>query len=386
MLAPYRLNCFACFAAGLLVWSSLPGCNRPKPNPESQSAQVSSRIVAQGQIMPAGGIVRLSATPGDVVDSVTVERIGSEVAQGAELVVMRSAIVREKEAKALAAQWDAAKQQKQLGIEQAENQLLIAKAKLENVDAKIQALPRQQELLELAEQQVRAGEAMLEKLERISVDQRTREFIGGMEIDRQRIAVDEARLKFLEQRESYLQAEQELQLARQAASLEMELAENAVAQARRTTGPEVAEAQLEALREQIEQSRIRAPSSGTILAIHARPGETSAQFPLIEMADLTAIVCEVEINERDAARLEVGQRAIISSHAFSESIEGSVAEIHSLVGQPLLRSPDPLARSDYRTVTAIVRLCESATARSWLQLQVQVEIRPAEKSDCAPGQ
>ena len=384
MLAQQRLDWIGCFFGSLSALLLLAGCKQSASSVEPQAAQVSSRIVAQGQIMPAGGILRLSATPGDVVDSISVERLGVEVDQDAELVVMRSARVREKEAAALAAQWKAAQQQKQLGIEQAENQFRIAKAKLENFEAKIDSLPRQKELLELAEQQVRAGEAVLGKLERISVDQRTREFIGGMEIDRQRIAVDEARLKFLEQREAYLQAEQDLQLARDAALLELELAESAADQARKNTGPDVAEAQLSALREQIEQSRIRAPIAGTILAIHARPGETSAQFPLIEMADLTALVCEVEVNERDAARLEVGQRAIISSHAFTESIEGFVAEIHTVVGQPLLRSPDPLAQSDYRTVTAIVRLCESGVARDWLQLQVQVEIRPSETNDCAP--
>ena len=366
---------------------SLLGCrSKSDPATDTRGRLPASRILAQGQILPAGGVIRLSATPGDVVEKVLVQELGQLVSQGSELVVMRSAAVRQKELLALRAQLQSAVQQKQQAIVQAESQVEIAKGKLLNTQAKMNALPRQEELLKLAEKQVLLAEEMLQKLKNISEDRRTREFVGAMEVDRQEIAVGEARLKYLEQRETYLQAEQDLKLAMDAAQLELEVAEKAFVGATENTAPDVLQAQIEALEEQLRQSRISAPTSGSVLAIHAKPGERSAQMPLIEMANLEALVCEVEVNERDAARLAQGQKAILTSHAFPESIEGYVAEVHQLVGQPMLRTVDPLARSDYRTVTAIVRLCETELASQWLQLQVQVEIRTSEKSNCEPGE
>ncbi len=370
-----------------MLLGSFFGCrSKLEQTTEPGERPQASRILAQGQILPAGGMIRLSATPGDVVQEVIVQNLGQEVAQGSELVVMRSAALREKELQALRAQLQAAEQQKAQAIVQAESQVEIAQGQLLNAQAKMEALPRQENLLKLAEKQVGLAEEVLQKLERISQDQRTREFVGAMEVDRQEIAVGEARLKYLQQRESYLQTKQDLELALDAAQLELEVAEQALAAAKESTGPDVLKAQIDALKVQLNQSRISAPVSGSVLAIHAKPGETSAQLPLIEMANLENLICEVEINERDAARLARGQKAILTSHAFSEPIDGYVAEVHQLVGQPMLRSVDPLARSDYRTVTAIVRLCETAVASQWLQLQVQVEIRTSEKSNCAPGE
>jgi HlyD family secretion protein len=342
-------------------------------------------VIAQGQILPAGGILQLAATPGDVVQEIHVDRLGARVAAGAELAVMRSAAVRQREIEACKAQLRAAEQQKTQGIQQAKSSLAIAKAKRDSIQSQIDSLPRKKELLELAEQQVQAAQAMLEKLERISGDNRTQGFIGGLEVDRQRMEVREARLKFAEQRETYLQAEQDLGLALQSAVLEIQVAEEAYQQAMHNSAPEVIEAQLEALKEQLKLSRICAPSDGTVLAVHTQPGEAIGRLPLMEMADLSELVCEVEVNERDAARVAKGQSAVIRSFAFEEILEGQVSEIHGLVGEPMLRPQDPLARSDYHTRTVVIRLSDSEIAKNWLQLQVQVEIFTASNSAAEAG-
>ena len=134
--------------------------------------------------------------------------------------------------------------------------------------------------------------------------------------------------------------------------------------------------QIEALELENAAAEILAPEPGVILAIGATKGEASLQLPLIEMANNTSIVCEVEINELDAAAVAAGQPATIRSRAFPEPLSGHVRRKFQLVGRPQLRPLDPLARVDYRTVTAIIDIDpESAElARNWLQLQVEVEI------------
>ena len=96
------------------------------------------------------------------------------------------------------------------------------------------------------------------------------------------------------------------------------------------------------------------------------------------MADLSALVCEIEVNEMDAPEIMAGQAATISSRALGEqSLKGQVAKKFKLVGRPQLRSLNPLARADYRTVTALVDLDAASTeiAQNWVQLQVEVEIQ-----------
>ena len=79
----------------------------------------------------------------------------------------------------------------------------------------------------------------------------------------------------------------------------------------------------------------------------------------------------------DAARVQVGDAATVTSRAFGEaSLQGRVSEKFVLVGRPQLKPLNPLARVDYRSVTANVELdaASVARARDWLQLQVEVVI------------
>jgi hypothetical protein len=95
------------------------------------------------------------------------------------------------------------------------------------------------------------------------------------------------------------------------------------------------------------------------------------------MTNLEKLVCEAEINEMDAALVQPGQSATISSRAFGEqTLKGTVQHKYRLVGRPQLKPLDPLARVDFRTVTATIVLDEQsvAMAREWLQLQVEITI------------
>lgn len=348
------------------------------PRSASQSGE-SLRVRAQGQILPAGGFVRLSVAPGDVVDQVLVQ-VGDQVPAGKELIVLRSAALHEKQLAALQAQLAAAEQEQEQTISQAGYQVQIAEEKMKNVTARQNSLTRQASLLDLAQSQLRASREVLAKLESIAQDQLTREFIGELEIDRQRISVSEVELKFKQQEENYRQSQEALAYAGRAADLELEIARNALKAAQESSAISVLEAQLSTLHQQILASRVLAPQAGQIVAVNVQPGEAGMQLPLVELANVDQLVCEVEINEMDAAKVQIGDRATISSRAFSEAISGTVTRIYSLVGRPHLRPVDPLARTDFRTVIAQVALDRAEPARQWLQLQVQVEIETREAS------
>lgn len=355
------------------------GCNGPANSPAANTSLQSAapqRIIAQGQILPAGGIVQLSATPGDIVAHIAVS-VGEHVQQGQILLEMQSRQVADARLNTLHKRREDGAQQREQTILAAQRQLAAAELKLEQLKSKQVATQRTAELLDLAKQQVEASKQVLAKLQAISANAVTKEFVGELEVDRQRIQLAQAELDYRRQAETQQQTAEDLKWGLQAAEQERLAATEQLSAAKNSQALEILDLEIAALVEQSATSRVVAPISGVILAINVSPGESSLPGALIEMADLSNLVCEVEINDMDAPVVTAGQAATISSRALGENaLKGRVAQKFNLVGRPQLRSLNPLARADYRTVTAIIDLDASSVklAKDWLQLQVDVEI------------
>lgn len=369
-------------AWGWVVWSCLlavaTGCagDALPPNPATTGQPLQQTVVAQGQILPQGGIVQLSAPPGDVVLKRLVD-VGDHVSPGQVLLEMRSQESAAANLRTLQKRREVATQERKLALAAAQRQVKAATLKLEHVRSQQQSLERKHELVELAQEQVTAAERVLGQLESIAANAATREFVGQLEIDRQRINVSQAQLSFRQQSEAQRQAVEDLNWSLRAAEEEQAAAEEQLQAAQTQQTLEVIDLEIEALREQATAARITAPIAGVVLAVNASVGEASIPLPVIELANLEELVCEVEINELDAALVEPGQAATITSRALGDKqLNGRVLRKFKLVGRPQLRSPDPLARVDYRTVTALIELDQASAslAKDWLQLQVAVAI------------
>jgi HlyD family secretion protein len=92
---------------------------------------------------------------------------------------------------------------------------------------------------------------------------------------------------------------------------------------------------------QLEQTSIKAPISGTIVSKHVRIGEIvagplgggsfSVPTPMAEIADLTDLEVQADIDEVDISKVFVGQEAIITVDAYPEkTFKGIVKEIASV--------------------------------------------------------
>ena len=107
----------------------------------------------------------------------------------------------------------------------------------------------------------------------------------------------------------------------------------------------VARARHAAAEAMLEKTRIRAPSAGTVLQVHAKLGETVSPSPdqiLIVVGDLQALRVRAEVNERDIARVTVGQPAIVKVDAYPErAFAGSVASIAPALSPPKLGPRGP---------------------------------------------
>jgi multidrug resistance efflux pump len=96
------------------------------------------------------------------------------------------------------------------------------------------------------------------------------------------------------------------------------------------------------------------------------------------MADLSQMTCVAEVHEADVGLVRIGQVAQMQSASLSRAIRGKVSRIDRVVGASSIRSPNPLARSDFRSIAVWIQIDpeDVPLASERVQLQVEVSISP----------
>lgn len=144
-----------------------------------------------------------------------------------------------------------------------------------------------------------------------------------------------------------------------------------------------ADADLNAAMERINQAKeklskcvVTAPIDGTVLRVMLRKGESFALLsprPILTMADISGRRVRAEVDERDVAKVHVGQPVMITSAAFSgKSYEGTVSRLSSVMGRKSVLTGDPADKSDRDVLEVTAQLEKGATALP-VGLRVTVE-------------
>jgi HlyD family secretion protein len=120
----------------------------------------------------------------------------------------------------------------------------------------------------------------------------------------------------------------------------------------------VARAEAAAAAAALDQLTIRAPISGTVLQVNAKPGElatpSNAQ-PLLVIGDVSALRVRAELDERDLADIKVGQPALIRSDALrGREVVGKVSFIAPIVGQSRINGRGQRNVTDVDVVEVLV--------------------------------
>ncbi len=340
----------------------------------SATKDTSGSIVAQGRLQPTGGILKLSAVPGDRIEGVRVEP-GALVEAGQVLVVLESAGLRKLELQIAELKLADAVSMHQAALRQADQGLEMAQWKLRSAEqiqtqarSTLELVGKQSQLLESLGEQIRG-------LEAIRSNPRLRGAVGSLEVEAKR--------------NQKMAAEVEYERALQGANQSIQSAELLVAQAQgvlreaREAREQLAEnpsyrpieKQIELLRLQLGQAAVVAPGSGTVLQVYGVPGERASVLPLIELADLTQMSCLAEVHESDVGQVRLGQIAEMKSASLSRTIRGRVRRIDRVVGASQMRSASPLARSDFRSIGVWIQIDPEDVAVASERLQLQVEVR-----------
>jgi HlyD family secretion protein len=146
---------------------------------------------------------------------------------------------------------------------------------------------------------------------------------------------------------------------------------------------EVLDRQIDLARTALDQTESRAPQAGRILKILARPGEISAG-PILQMGDVSRMVATAEVYQSDVPAVQVGDPAEVI--LLGQRVAGQVTRIGSLVGKNQLTSVDPRALRDLRVVLVTIQLDDSTIASRYVNMEVEVVIRPSGSASTPPVQ
>jgi HlyD family secretion protein len=135
-------------------------------------------------------------------------------------------------------------------------------------------------------------------------------------------------------------------------------------------------AELQRAEAEREQAVVRSPITGRVLDVHAREGERVGPDGIAELGQTDAMYAIAEVYETDAPRVRVGQRALVSSAALPQPVQGTVDRVGLKVGKKDVLSVDPAAKTDARVVEVRILLDDAAQVAGLTNLEVDVAITP----------
>ncbi|MFN9416769.1 MAG: HlyD family efflux transporter periplasmic adaptor subunit [Pirellula sp.] len=257
----------------------------------------------------------------------------------------------------------------------------LANSRVVAAEMSIELAKKQLEMAKQSEKQLPLLRRQIETLRQLRNDPLTKAVVGRIELESREIEYEKANATAEQSilaaasslRQSEIQWEQSKQSLHAA-----ELSRSAVEE---NSPVAPLEKQIELLKVQLAESTLRAPYDATVVNILTEVGERITTLPIAEIADLSKMVCVAEVFEADVGRIQIGDTAKLKSSALNLDLEGKVIRIDRVVGGSQLRSPNPMARTDFRSVGVWIELDSnnSKLASDRLQLQVDVMITTSPK-------
>ena len=120
-------------------------------------------------------------------------------------------------------------------------------------------------------------------------------------------------------------------------------------------------ADLTRARRDLTRADVLAPITGTVLNIHATPGQRPPSDGIMEMGDTDHMMAEVEIYQDRIVQVQPGQPVELVSTALGQTFQGRVSFIGLTVGRQGLLSDDTAANTDARVIRVLVDLDDASS-------------------------
>lgn len=119
-----------------------------------------------------------------------------------------------------------------------------------------------------------------------------------------------------------------------------------------------AQAQVAEAQAYVDKALVRSPIDGVLLRKHRRAGEmvsTNFDTPVVTVGDVSTLRVRADVDEKDVARLQVGQRAYAMADAYGDKrFQGKVIRIARMLGRKNIRTDDPAERLDTKVLETLI--------------------------------
>lgn len=323
-------------------------------------------VTALGRLEPRGEIIQLSVSSGaegNRIEELLVQE-GDEIKRGDVIAVLDS---RDRLEAALN------QAQEQVGVAQANLAQIKAGAKTGEIQAQQAAIARieaersnniiaQSAMVSRMEAELRNAELEYQRYQTLYQD-------GGVsasEKDSKYLTLATAQEQLAEAKANLkrIESSQQKQITEAKATLdkiaEVRPVDVAVAQA------EVRQAQAAVRTAQAELDRayIKSPQVGKVIKILTRPGEVvSSDEGIARIGQVDQMYAVAEVYESDITKVQLGQKATVTSSAISGKLTGIVEYIGLEVERQEVVNTDPTANIDAKVVEVKVKLDEASSQR-----------------------
>ena len=376
----FIVTLLSAFAGGWLVHAFNPGLlDSDTPVPAEVEPPAIDRVVAQGRMVPAAGIYHVFAAPGQRIERVLVSENDSVVAGETQLVILEAEKLLELQTELVGSQGEDAKTEVEQKVLLAENNLTAAESAVETFKLKL-AQATEAVDLSVLEKQIKAAKDRIERLTELQLDPDTSLFVSQGEIEEKKLKIEQSQSQLDTAKRQQAASVQAAELGLTTAIKSKDSAERSLAALQKLNQEDTSiKLSKQIAEDRRESAKIETPINGTVLKVSVKQGDVVGPTPLMQIADLSAMNCLVEVFDRLVGEVEVGQSVTISSPALSKDVRGKVVEIGRIVGNSTLSQPNPLAMVDRKTVEVTVAIVDEdvEVASRLVNLQVDVEIKTA---------
>jgi len=417
--------------AVLTVWlcCASVGCDRFSNTSSPVDAPATARqVYALGRLEPAEGVVSISAIPGERLKELDPDVLENELSPANGILGLLTSYDIGK------TQLQSLEKKAELSVLKRAHEIEIAKAQQAQAEAGLaQALAKQKELelqsgklnaLEVASQLAEEEYAQLVDLSHSDLD-----LVTAHQLAKQANQMEMASQEFTIASQSYGSTQDAADKAVSAAQANITVAEMTLAQLAQGYDEQAIRQEILVAKETLKRSVLLAPNVTaaslknvmdieckqdsypdqpetygpyTILKVYVRPGEFITQMPIVQLGDLSKMVCIAEVYEADINEMATGQAVTIRSPAFSGpfadgpvdaktnhrsgGMKGRVKRVGSLIASPGLANRNPLAPADRSVVEVRIEITdqaaiEHAARRVGLQVTVEFGEKPSKAED-----
>ena len=125
----------------------------------------------------------------------------------------------------------------------------------------------------------------------------------------------------------------------------------------------MARADADALRAEIEKTRLRSPIAGVVLRRYKAVGETVAVLPptlIATVGDISKLRVRADVDEADVAKAVVGQTVWVTADAYRDRrFPGVVTKVALSLGQKRIRTDEPTEKLDNKVLQVLIDLTDA---------------------------